>query len=261
MPAVIVTELKYNQKEDFYYIYSYPFSSHFQNIRTGNYLFGNLEFCKIDKKVEKEVSKPVELQVRNSEIDFKYTSVDTIKKFGITPSSWICVVLENYSDSEIESATKYPIYPDYFEIIDVPEALREEVEKKFKSTEEVLKLIKLTGSAEELKEAFGHLEKAYSKFKANSYEDTKTSTRKVLEILREFTRLWKTIYGSDHLAKGINSLVDSLYNLSSSGGAHRGIATLDETEVILNSTFYIFKYVNKIIKEKRFENKDKNSFV
>lgn len=257
MPAVIVTELKYNQKEDFYYIYSHPFSSRFPNIRTGNYLFGNLEFCKIDKKVEKEVSKPVELQVRNSEIDFKYTSVDTIKKFGITPSSWICVVLESYSDSEIESAAKYPIYPDYFEIIDVPDAtLREEVENKFKGTEEVLKLIKLTGSAEELKEAFGHLEKAYSKFKANSFEDTKTSTRKVLEILREFTRPWKTIDGSEHLAKGINSLVDSLYNLSSSGGVDRGIATLDETEVILNSTFSIFKYANKIIKEQRFEKKE-----
>ena len=255
MPAVVVIELKYD-KEKGYYTDSYEFFRRFPNIKDGDYLFGKIEFCKIDKKVEKEVSEQIKLKVIGySQMKFDRVSEETIKGFGITPLSWICLILEGYSNSDTMYA-KYPIYPDYFEIIEAPEALRGEVENKFKGTEEVLRLIRLTGPTEELKEAFGHLEKAYSKFKANSFEDTKTSTRKVLETLRGFTRSWKTIDESAHLAEGINSLVNSLFNLSSSGGAHRGVVTLDETEVILNSTFSIFKYMNKIIKEKRFENKD-----
>ena len=64
MPAVIVAELNYKQDDDTYYIDSYEFTTSLPQIGEGCYLFGKLEFCKIDKKVKKEISKPVELQIK-----------------------------------------------------------------------------------------------------------------------------------------------------------------------------------------------------
>jgi len=215
-----------------------------------------LEFCRIDKKSEREISKPIILEVKDSECIFDYGSSEVIRNNGITPTSWICLTLESYAKSSSQHAMRYPIYPDYFEILEVPDALREEIENKFKGAEEIIRLIKLTGVSEELKEGYEDLEKAYSKFKANFFEDAKTSLRKVLETIKGVIRPWENIDGSKHLAEGIISLTNSLFSLSSSGGPHKGVATLDETEVILNSTLSLFRYVNKLVKERRFEVKE-----
>lgn len=253
MPAIIATELKYNTDNNRFYVYLYQFLSRFQVLQLGNLIFGKLEFSQIDKKVRKEVSKPITLEVKDYNGVFDSGSTEIIRNFGITPNSWICLSLENYSTSSSEEAIKYPIYPEYFEIMETPDALREEIEGKFKGVEEIMKLVQLTGVVEDLKEPYNHLERAYFKFKANFFEDAKTSIRKALETLKKIIQRWKTIDNSSHLADGIKSLINSLYQLSSSGGPHKGIATKDETEVIINSTLYLFKYINKLIGENRFQ--------
>jgi len=257
MPAVIVNELKYDSKTDFYSISLYEFLKHFQVTREGYYIYGNLEFCRIDKKVGKEVSEAITLQVKGYDGSFFHPNDEILRKYSITPGSWICLVLESYSKTYGDTVNKYPIYPDYFEIIHVPEALREEVENRFKGAEEILKLIKLEGVVNELEEAYEHLQKVYAKFKTDSFEDSKTSARKTLSVIRNLVRSWRKIDDSEHLAEWINGFVNALYNLSSSGGAHRGVANKEETELILYSVFYLFKYTNKIIKENRFEKKER----
>lgn len=252
MPAVVVAELGYDKTNNQFFVDLFEFLNKLLFIKDGQRIYGKLEFCYIDKKVKREVSKSVELWIRTNRGIFEFGSEEIIKKFGITPGSWICLVLEEYSEKWDEDR-RYPIYPDYFEIITVPDALRGEIESRFTGAEEVLKLIELTGIAENLEEAYGHLKNAYVKFKSDFFEDAKTSSRKTLEILRGVVQSWKTVDISEHLADGIKSLVRSLYSFSSTGGPHPGIATRDETEVILNSLLYLFKYINKILTEGRAE--------
>jgi len=66
MPAVIATELRYNKNQDTYNIYLYLLLERLQVIQSGYYLSGRLEFCRIDKKVEKEISEPIMLEVKDS---------------------------------------------------------------------------------------------------------------------------------------------------------------------------------------------------
>lgn len=258
MPAVIVKELEYDRDKDNYYLDLWKFLDKLPNIKEGHYIFGVLEFCKIDKKVEKEINASIEMKIEKSRGIFTYPSKEVIKKQGITPNSWITVVIDSYKESYAAS-DKYPIYPGYFEIIEVPDALKEEIENRFKGAEEIVRLLRITGVTEELLQAYEDLRNAYLKFKAGYFEDTKTSCRKVLEIIREIIKTWETIDDSEHLSSGILSLTKTLYSISSSGGPHPGKTTADETEVIFNSTLYLFKYVNKIINEKRYRKKDETS--
>jgi len=253
MPAVLVTELRYSKEKDKFSVYLYQLSNRLQVLRAGHYLFGKLEFAKIDKKINKEIGNEIKLLIENSEGTFTFDSDQILRNLGITPNSWVCLVLESYSTTTAKYAPKYPIYLDYFEIVEVPDALKEEVETRFKGAEEVIRLIELTGIAEELKKPYEFLKEAYVKFKINFFADSKTSARKALEHIKTSVRTWKSVDKSEHLAEGTKSFVNSLYSLSSSGGPHEGIASLDETEVILNSTLYLFKYVNKLVKEGRLE--------
>lgn len=226
-----------------------------QVLKVGYYLFGKLEFAKIDKKINKEVGKEITLLIEDSEGTFMFGGDQIIRNVGITPNSWVCLVLESYSTAIPKYSAKYPIYPDYFEIVEVPDAWKEEVETRFRGAEEVIRLIELTGIVEEMKKPYEFLKEAYVKFKINFFADSKTSARKALEHIKNSVQPWKSVDKSEHLAEGIQKFVNSLYNLCSSGGPHSGIASLDETEVILNSTLYLFKYVNKILKEGRVEQK------
>jgi len=225
-------------------------------IRAGYFLWGKIEFVEIDKKIHKDVGKEVSLRisepVRNRGM-FVGSADETLKKLGVTSSSWICLVLETYND--LSRTFTYPLYPDYFEIIETPDTLRNEVERRFKGMEEVVKLLEFTGVAGTVKGAYDDLVAAYRKFKSSSFEDSKTSIRKALEELRPVIRSWSTVDNSEHLADGIQKLAGSLYDLSSSGGPHKGVASQDETEVILNSTLYLFRYLNKIIKDNRMKGK------
>jgi len=253
MPAVVVNELRYEQQKDRFYVYLYNLLSRLQFLKKGQYLFGKLIFAKIDKKVEKEINNAATLEIEDSNGIFDYFSNEDIKKLGITPNSWICLVLESYATSTAKYATRYPIYPEYFEIVEVPDVLREEVESKFRGAEEVIRLLEYAGIVEELKEPYEQLKEGYRKFKINFFADSKTSIRKSLEPIKKSVSSWVKIDDSEHLADGIKKFLSALYDLSSSGGPHPGTASRDETEVILNSTLFLFKYINKLIKEGRIE--------
>ncbi len=163
MPAVVVAELRYDKKRDVFFVYLYQLLNRLQVIQDSHYIYGKLDSCYIDKKIRKDISKPMELRIKNGEGTFDYKSGETIREAGITPNSWVCLVLEHYSRSG-RKYDKYPIYPDHFEIIEVPDALRGEIETRFKGAEEILRLLEMSGVIEELKEGYEHLQNAYIKF-------------------------------------------------------------------------------------------------
>jgi len=88
-------------------------------------------------------------------------------------------------------------------------------------------------------------------FEQESYAQTKTSCRKIIEGIKQIASGWKTIDRSESLCQKLQDLVGKLYSFASIGGPHEGVATKEETEFILKGTMSLLFYCNSILKSER----------
>lgn len=166
----------------------------------------------------------------------EFYSMSLLLKVGATPSSWVCLILTEYSYTVGNAAMNYPIYPGEFELLVpgyAPTELSRYVEVKYRGYEGIIKLLKLK-AVYELEEPINFLANAFTLFKSENYSAAKAEAGKALEKIRGIVGSWKEIDSSRHLAEAVKKFSSALYDICSTGGAHLGIARRDRARLVLN---------------------------
>jgi len=151
----------------------------------------------------------------------------------------------------VDGAVEYPIAEDMVERSSIISYPFDEEIKSILKEEEASLILEGTIFHPSLQKHVKTLKEAFLSFEQQKYSSTKTSCRKVLEVIKRIVADWKTIDTSESLCEKLKSIVNSLYSFASIGGPHEGVTTREETELILRNTSSLIFYVNSILKNQR----------
>lgn len=177
------------------------------------------------------------------------TELNPLKEKGIPPCE-LCVSLYKYEETQGEETSELPIMEN--EVVKgTTWGYFDEIVKKISKEEEIRIIIETTTFHPEFKGLAETLRDAHISFEEERYPHTKTSCRKILENLRNRSKDWKTVDGSESICEKLKSVLNSIYSFASPGGPHEGISTRDETEFILKAVAGAFFYINSLLKSGR----------
>lgn len=179
----------------------------------------------------------------------KVTDLNPLKEKGIPPCE-LCIALYKYDELRDNQTIELPIMEN--EVIKGSTwGYFDEIVKRISREEEIRIIIETTTFHPEVSRPADTLRDAYLSFEEQRYSHTKTSCRKVLENLRNKSKDWETIDGSESICDKLKSILNSVYSFASPGGPHEGISTRDETEFILKAVAGALFYVNILLKSDR----------
>lgn len=172
-----------------------------------------------------------------------------LKDRGIPPCD-LCVALYKYEEIRGNRPIEYPIMEN--EIIRGTTGSRfDDILRRLAKEEEIRIMIETTSFHPDVKRQSETLRDAYISFEEQRFADTKTSCRKILENLKNKSKDWKTIDGSESICEKMKDILKSMYSFASTGGPHEGINTQDETALILKAVSGILFYINILLKGDR----------
>jgi hypothetical protein len=179
----------------------------------------------------------------------RITEPNPLKEKGVPPCE-LCVALYKYEEFRDNQTVELPIMES--EVIKGSTwSYFDDIVKRISKGEEIRIMIETTTFHHGVKSLADTLRDAYLSFEEERYSHTKTSCRKILENLRNQSKEWKTIDGSESICDKLKSVFNSVYSFASSGGPHEGISTRDETEFVLKAVAGVLFYVNSLLKSDR----------
>jgi hypothetical protein len=172
-----------------------------------------------------------------------------LKTSGLPLPSNLFIAVYKYEEESEKGKIEFPIaenivmksYTSYFE----------DEAKRILKEEEAGLILAGTIFYPMLEKHVSTLKEALLSFEQENFAYTKTSCRKALEGIKQIVSEWKIIDGSESLCEKLKSIVNALYSFASIGGPHEGVATREETDLILKNTTSLLFYINSLLKNQR----------
>ena len=133
--------------------------------------------------------------------------------------------------------------------------------KRIKKEEEAALILEGIIFHPKLEKYASNLKDAFLSFQQENFVFVKTACRRILEHIKQLIVNWKSIDRSKSLCEKFKSVVNSLYSFASIGGPHEGVTTREETEFILKVTSSLLFYLNSIMKNNRFEEREDDAGI
>lgn len=250
MPYLFTASVQYSSGK---YVFPSDLSVKFpflvEKVVTGKVLSVNREgrIVKIDREIKFRV-----LTSQNCEI----TDPNPLKLSGLPLPVDVLFVAYKYDETQDQGTVELPAVEGWLLKGSVASTLQEEAARILQVEESGL-LLEGTVFHKDLAQNSQTAKESLASFEQDTFAFTKTLCRRVIESIRSIVAEWKTIDTSKSLCDKVRDLTNSLFNLSSPGGAHEGITTKDETELILKTTTSLLLYCNSLLKNERFTKAEK----
>lgn len=173
-----------------------------------------------------------------------------LKAIGLPLPSPLLVAVYKYEEENEQGKAEHPIAEDIILKSYNISPFEDEV-KKILREEEAGLILEGTIFHQRLEKYAPTLKKALISFEQEDFASAKTFSRKTLEEIKRIVNDWKTVDESESLCEKLKPIVSSLYSFASIGGAHEGIATKEETELILKCTTSLLFYINFLLKNQK----------
>jgi len=222
------------------------------------YLQGTKVFGRIVSTIREgrtiRVDEDFQFKIEKTSSVAEILELNPLKRLGFPLPSDVLLSVHKYEEGQEPNVTEFPIMETALLKGASTSAFEDEIKRILKEQESGI-LLEGTVFDKALAKCKATAREALISFEQENFPPAKTSCRKILETIKSLVAEWKMIDGSDSLCEKLQGIVNSSFSFASIGGPHEGVATRDETELLLKTTMSLLLYCNAILKSRRVTTK------